>query len=80
MEVILQSVDRGIFPPKSKGLVENECGDVANTTFPEGKERLIPMKTTMKTLAMLTLSTCVIIQVNMQDGAALIRLVPQFNC
>ena len=80
MEVILQSVDRGIFSSKSKGLVENECGDVANTTFPEGKERLIPMKTTMKTLAMLTLSTCVIIQVNMQDGAALIRLVPQFNC
>jgi hypothetical protein len=80
MEVILQSVDRGIFSSKSKGLVENECGDAANTTFPEGKERLIPMKTTMKTLAMLTLSTCVIIRVNMQDGAALIRLVPQFNC
>lgn len=38
------------------------------------------MKTTMNTLAMLTLSTCVIIRVNMQDGAALIRLVPQFNC
>ena len=76
MEVILQSVDRGIFPPKSKGLVENECGDAANTTFPEGEERLIPM---MKTLAMLTLSTCVIIRVNMQDGAALIRLVPQSN-
>ena len=80
MEVILQSVDRGIFSSKSKGLVENQCGDAANTTFPEGKERLIPMKTTMKTLAMLTLSTCVIIRVNMQDGAALIRLVPQFNC
>ena len=37
------------------------------------------MKTTMKTLAMLTLSTCVIIRVNMQDRAALIRLVPQSN-
>lgn len=60
MEVILQSVDRGIFPPGSKGLVENECGNAANTTFPEGKERLTPMKTTMKTLAMLTLSACVI--------------------
>ena len=80
MEVILQSVDRGIFSSKSKGLVENECGEAANTTFPEGKERLIPMKTTMKTLAMLTLSTCVIIRVNMQDGAVLIHLVPQFNC
>ncbi len=37
------------------------------------------MKTTMKPLAMLTLSTCVIIRVNMQDSAALIRLVPQSN-
>lgn len=37
------------------------------------------MKTTMKTLAMLTLSTCVIIRVNMQDSVALIRLVPQSN-